>query len=271
MYLPYTDEKDLEDAFRAFMRKRETGIHWFMKYEYSLSVREDPEAVVRTFKPEKTSTNVCRSVVVHPMFLHAPPRVIRALGAFVSHPLYGSYREHQILASFIRENVSEIREEKLRTIIRRGSYHDLKKLFDEVNREYFDGKIVARPVWQPVRGSIKKFRKRIRMGAYDSYRKVIRIHRVADRPFIPDFVFRYLLYHEMLHEIYPPVIRQGRRRSVHHAAFKEAERAFPDYERCWQWWKENEDWKRLYVPWLGYDSTPEALQRYDIFNILHDM
>jgi hypothetical protein len=109
-----------------------------------------------------------------------------------------------------------------------GVHHDLRLIYDKINADYFEGKLQLGITW--VGNHHSRPRTRIVLGSYHLYQNVIRINRVLDHSHIPDFFVSYIVYHEMLHHVYPPR-RVKWRREIHHQEFKEKERLFQDFAR----------------------------------------
>jgi predicted metal-dependent hydrolase len=134
------------------------------------------------------------------------------------------YMAH-VMSPAIRDHIETTRRERSRKRLLhpRGKHFDLQKIFDDVNQRFFQGKIPrVRLGWS--------FRKsRTILGHYDSAHGSITISRWLDSPSVPDYLVEYLVYHEMLHIVYP-VQRNGHRRIVHSREFQAAERRFPQYE-----------------------------------------
>ncbi len=76
---------------------------------------------------------------------------------------------------------------------------------------------------------------RRRFGHHDPDHQVIVLSRVLDDPEVPEFVLDFVVYHELLHIVHPPVPGSGGRRVVHHEAFREAEDRFPRKEEAEAW------------------------------------
>src|SRR4051812_38006189 len=80
---------------------------------------------------------------LHHMFLEASHDIVRALGRYVAR---NDRDASQLLSQFIDVNHRKIRRARRRrptvfTIETRGEIHDLKELYDDLNRRYFAGKI----------------------------------------------------------------------------------------------------------------------------------
>jgi hypothetical protein len=78
----------------------------------------------------------------------------------------------------------------------------------------------------------------LQLGSYSYEDRLIRIHRVLDRPGVPRYVVESVVYHELLHADLPPVTRRGRR-YFHTPEFRRRERQFRHFERADRWVREN--------------------------------
>lgn len=118
-----------------------------------------------------------------------------------------------------------------------GDVYNLKQIYEEINQEYFQGKLDITISWNASKDR-KATSKRV-LGSYHFDKKLIRIHRILDDNKFPDYFIRYVVYHEMLHHVYP--MRKGKRgrREIHHETFKTHEKNFKDYSLAVKWEKEN--------------------------------
>lgn len=174
-------------------------------------------------------------VRVHHMFLDAPEHVVTAIADYAGR---GVRAAGEVLDDFIAS-----RQERIRALPRRpsalearGQCFDLQALFDELNQRHFQGGIRARIGWGRQTG--RRRRKSIRLGVYDHKAREIRVHPALDRPDVPRFFVEYIVFHEMLHQLFPSDRHTGRH--VHHPrAFRDRERAFPRYEAALAWEKQH--------------------------------
>ncbi len=112
-----------------------------------------------------------------------------------------------------------------------GSYFNLKQIFNELNRNYFNASLP-----EPILGwSLQPAY--TRLGFYDWERNLLVISRIFDHRKTPREAVEFLMYHEMLHIYLPVRAGKGRRRMVHTAEFKRLERQFPNYEEIEKWIK----------------------------------
>jgi len=165
----------------------------------------------------------------------ARPLVLEALAEILLSKLFRrrpSREARDCYVAFARSaamtgRIEEVRRERGMKILRppRGFFFDLQEIFDDLNRRYFRGELRVRCLgWSPVRS-------RTVLGHYDSAHSSITISRWLDLPRTPRYLVEYVVFHEMLHVVYP-VERNGHRRVIHSAEFRAAERKFPKYEQA---------------------------------------
>lgn len=112
-----------------------------------------------------------------------------------------------------------------RVLRSKGHTYDLQRLFDRINREYFNGSLTAAGItWsrRPLKTSY---------GSYRPEQNLITINCRLDSPDVPEFVVDFVLYHEMLHLLHRGEPHQKRQR-VHHQGFRAEEKAFSKYNEA---------------------------------------
>jgi hypothetical protein len=173
-------------------------------------------------------------VRLHHMFADADPIVTRALARYIGQNDASASR---VLGTFIDTHQHRVRPigraRPLVTIDTRGRHFDLQEMFDDLNRRYFDGRILARITWGQRCGKPRR-RNSIKMGSYSVEEQLIRVHRSLDRGFVPRFFVEWIVYHEMLHQVHEATLVNGRRQ-FHTAAFLADEALFEHYERARAW------------------------------------
>jgi hypothetical protein len=181
---------------------------------------------------------------LHHMFLDAGHDVVKALGRYVAR---NDRDASQQLSQFIDINQRKIRRARRRrpaavTIETKGEVHDLQEIYDQLNNEYFEGKIEARITWgqRSAAGTKKRTRTSIKMGSYCMEDKLIRIHPSLDRRFVPRLFVEWVVYHEMLHQKHGVPLVDGRRQ-FHSPEFMQEEAQYENYERASRWERENLD------------------------------
>lgn len=180
---------------------------------------------------------------LHHMFVAAPESVVEALAAYIRS---GDPEASAEIDRYIERNrifIRRIPPAELRRRLRIepvGEHHDLREIFEDLNRRYFRRRINATITYGPsprVRGP----RKSIKMGSYSADSKVIRIHPALDQPRVPRYFVEWIVFHEMLHHIYKARRGTDGRRCVHTPEFLEHERRFYAFDRAQRWEDENLD------------------------------
>jgi predicted SprT family Zn-dependent metalloprotease len=120
----------------------------------------------------------------------------------------------------------------------RGDFFDLRALFEKLNERYFKNKLRGYViVWGPRRRQRPKTG--IVFGSIREEERVIRIHPLLDRAFVPSWFLEYVIYHEMCHAVVPDQFDASGRRKVHHEKFFERERKFRWFRRAKAWEADN--------------------------------
>ena len=118
----------------------------------------------------------------------------------------------------------------------KGTTFDLKELFDTINQHYFKGKIQSFIRW----GSYAS------KTSYQSYfndqrgnrQNLITIAGAYNHPEVPEFAITGVIFHEMLHIVYPRY-KKNDRNIIHGPEFKRAERRYPFRDKWYNWEREN--------------------------------
>ena len=181
------------------------------------------------------------SVRVSDLFADAPADVFETLAAILLSKIYRkkidpqqnrAYRRYTMSESMV-ERTRRARSERgrrTRTTGPKGKFYDLEPLFNQINQEYF-GQELHRP---ELSWTARKTRSLL--GRYDFDQDVIFISRTIDSPEVPEFVLRYILFHEMLHVKHGTTI-QNFRELVHTPEFRREERQFEFYDAANGWLK----------------------------------
>lgn len=122
-----------------------------------------------------------------------------------------------------------------------GEYYNLKRIFDSINKTYFDGSVKAKITWGDAPKSIRRRSRRgsILLGSYDKDLQLIRIHPVLDSAGVPPEFIGLVVYHEMLHKHLGIGMSQNGRRMAHTPAFRKLERQYSHYAEAITWEKNN--------------------------------
>lgn len=167
---------------------------------------------------------------LHRMFLNADSQVIEELGLF----LKNRRNKLTLFRAYVRANREQLSKKQPNRVLARtaGKFHNLRELYDEINKYYFAGRITSVITWG-TRSPRYAVRKRT-LGSYSDRSNTIRINPVLDKSNVPRCVVAFIVYHEMLHADMG-VAMQGKRRSVHSREFRKREKLFADYEKARAW------------------------------------
>lgn len=192
-------------------------------------------SVRRQARRARVSRDRHYDVRLHHMFADADPAITRALARYIAENDRDASRA---LGDFIDANTEQVRSKARRTplqlVVTLGDHHDLRAMYDDLNRRYFDGKIEAAITWGPRTGRPRR-RNSIKMGSYSVEDRLIRIHRSLDRGFVPRFFVEWIVFHEMLHQVHDIKVKNGRR-EFHTKQFLADEARFEHYHdaRAWE-------------------------------------
>lgn len=179
----------------------------------------------------------CTKVSLHRMFLGAPQNIMQALACYVS-------REDKVIShkikSFIEENVKKLDYSHLvdpKFLNTKGKNYDLQLIYNDVSLQYFSRFLPLQITW--FGRADQKNRSRVTFGLYHDPLKLIKIHRLLDNHFIPDYLVSYVVYHEMLHYVCPSYRDRNGIHRIHNKEFKKRESEFEYYDLAQQWIKDH--------------------------------
>lgn len=109
-----------------------------------------------------------------------------------------------------------------------GRVYDLSSLFVRLNKLYFDESLQLTVRWS--QRDVPRATRKVILGRYVPDEKLIVMSRRLDNPRVPLYFVEHVLFHEMLHAVFP---RDDHR--MHTESFKKFERMHPDYERALEW------------------------------------
>ncbi|HSX11455.1 MAG TPA: hypothetical protein VLF94_07065 [Chlamydiales bacterium] len=114
-----------------------------------------------------------------------------------------------------------------------GSIYHLQEIFDRINQTLA---LTDVTIGWSNRAHNGKFRS-VTFGTYDKHGRQIRINPLLDDPDVPLYFVEFIVYHEMLHAVYPTKIDMQGRCAVHTAEFRKREKQFPRYREAMEWEK----------------------------------
>ena len=111
--------------------------------------------------------------------------------------------------------------------------YNLNQLMCLVNEEYFESQLIIEHIaW--VGNPTRQNKRSIILGRYCPKKNTIYIHRKLDSRLVPEFVIKFVIFHEMLHRKHP-VYKKNGRHVIHSPAFKQDERTYKHYLDAKQW------------------------------------
>lgn len=123
----------------------------------------------------------------------------------------------------------------------KGAVYDLQEIYDGLNREYFDAKLDLKISWFGPKEKIPK--SKITFGSYNYYQELIKVNRLLDREEVPLSFVRFIVYHEMLHNVHPPKRKRRGRHHIHHSEFKAKEKEFKEFSEVAAYLQQ---WKKVH-------------------------
>lgn len=184
-------------------------------------------------------------------FLSAPPTTLAAVATWVlsgpgkSSAALARIRDHYAVAADHAKRAKKPRRSAPRRTA--GEMVDLARVYDRLNRRYFDGALTATITWgrsagaaasaggrAPARRRYGRTRT-IQLGSYSFEQKLIRIHACLDHESVPAYVVEAVVYHEMVHAALPPPERGAARRILHPPEFRDLERRYQRHREAEAW------------------------------------
>jgi hypothetical protein len=181
-------------------------------------------------------------VRLHMMFLDAPERIKEALVRYIAR---GDRSASQLVGDYIESNSFRIRAERPITqpLNTAGKFHDVAAILERIDKRYFGGALGdVQVTWGRKTSPRGESRTSIKLGTYSATERLVRIHPVLDKRWVPRYFVAYIVFHELLHHVVPPV-KLGRFTLLHPPEFLRRERAYPHYLRAIAW--ENRHLDRL--------------------------
>jgi hypothetical protein len=152
--------------------------------------------------------------------------------ALVDYLVHGDRKASLLVGQHIEQNSHRIRASRPVTRLQaRGRSHDLLAILNSVNTQYFGGAAGDVLITWGRRSSPRGHQRgTIKLGSYSATERLIRVHPVLDRDWVPRYFVAFIVYHELLHHVIP-----ARNRSLHPPELLQREREFRHYERALAW------------------------------------
>jgi len=179
----------------------------------------------------------CYHVRLHHMFLEADTEILNSLARYIK----GRHRKApSVLRHFVASNSNKIRQaprRSRRTVLRHaGRYFNLLMLYNEVNGEYFEDQANCKITW----GAKRRVRRQnsIKLASYSDLSETIRVHPILDCKYVPKYVIKGIIYHEMLHHHLGVKLHNGRK-IAHSKKFRQLESRYHHYHKLQAWKEKN--------------------------------
>lgn len=201
--------------------------HLEKRFEDFLGISVEIKLTQNTTNLIKVAKKIDKFIIkLNKNFLSADESVLKDILYFIK----TGDKKTPILKEFIKTNIHLFKKQNRRlTKTTKGKFFDLDKIFNFLNKKYFENSITSNITW----GKTKKgYVKRRILGSYDPINNIIRINPILDKPDVPFYYINYVVYHEMLHAF---LKNTGKR--WHGKLFKEWEKKFEDYEEAIKWEK----------------------------------
>jgi hypothetical protein len=114
-----------------------------------------------------------------------------------------------------------------------GRIYDLKEVFAVLNGRFFNNAISSYVRWG--RHPLRSYQACRRGPAGEQY-NLITIGAIYNGPHVPRYAIEGIMFHEMLHIAFPPLISDARN-VIHGPQFKQRERFFPQHNDWLEWEK----------------------------------
>jgi len=187
----------------------------------------------------RRSLNKRTIIRLHNMFKNAPEHVFEAILKMYTRFTRKSTRAvcRKTIRDFISQNRHRIVcKPKTRRSLPdpTGKVFNLREIYNDLNIKYFDGNLDIHITWS------HRPNKRL-MGTWKDTglgKNLIRINRLLDNKKVPAYYINYLVYHEMLHELFKQRLVNGRIQR-HPKELRKVERDFPLYQKARKWQNEH--------------------------------
>ncbi len=200
------------------------------KMQIDLTINDNRSTMISVLERKRRYARVS----IHRMFLNSTNEVIIALADLVKNKK--SKEQSRVIRHFIDQSSPEYEyKEKLdpNKLDAHGEFFDLNELHKQVNEQYFQSKLDLSITWFGNKN--RRPKSQICFGLYQQPLKLIKINRLLDQESTPSYFIEYIIYHEMLHDVYRPETSSKGSRRIHTQKFKEKEKDFLHYNQAKDW------------------------------------
>lgn len=188
----------------------------------------------------ESSETLCR-LSVHRRFLLASNEILDAVSKFVTQkrgmPLL--LKEYIQSDQDLDQSLGHSRAQTQADVA--GQHFDLSKILLELEQEFFGKSLGLGISWYGSTKAIKSSQCRT-LGIYDCVNKMVKINRILDDKRVPLMYLRFVIYHEIMHFLFPPKVTKKGRIQFHHQEFRRNEQLFPQFHEALEWEKRQSFW-----------------------------
>ena len=190
-----------------------------------------------------------RTVRMNAFFAHAPDPVREAVVSWIRSGRRAR-RKLELLDAWVETQIEVVErlEPRAVRISTRGRVHDLEALGAQLRAREFANEFAGaddaqglpefpRVTWG--RATRSRTRRTLRLGSFDYWSGLVRMHPVLDQPAVPESFVRYVLFHELLHAALPAERGNGGRRVYHGREFRRREQAYSGTQGALEWEKQH--------------------------------
>ena len=166
-------------------------------------------------------------ISLHKLFLDSPDDVKKAV---ISYCLKRDKKSHLQIKTYAYkyfETADYTHRLDVKKLKSKGVCFDLKHIMENLNLIYFKDSLNLSITWFE-KPKYTKFR-HFTFGSFDKSLKLVRINSLLDNSNFPFYFINYIVYHEMLHAMYPERIDENGKRKIHTPFFKRKEKDFAYY------------------------------------------
>ena len=206
----------------------EHRLYSLAKYPLKLTWHENKTTYL-TVRKEKSVLHLR----LHRLFFHAPTPILEAL------LLYAAKRDREA-GGKIKQMAhlyfsSLVLEPSLMNS--QGKVYNLQEILDRM-QVFMPIKVENISIGWSKRSRVGSFRS-ITYGTFNRCTREICIHPILDQSEVPLYFLEFIVYHELLHAIYPSKMDGKGKCQIHSKEFKEQEELFPRFKLAKEWEKKS--------------------------------
>ncbi|HRW58406.1 MAG TPA: hypothetical protein P5048_02165 [Chlamydiales bacterium] len=171
---------------------------------------------------------------LHESFLQAPEEVKEALVSFIRKKGKNNLKT---LREYFDFSIKKY-QVPMPLLQMKGDVYDLEKMFIDINERYFDNQFNHLKITYFQVPKYKSYRQ-ITYGTFDAKRNLVRINRLLDNIFFTYEFVSFIVFHEILHAVYPTKLLPSGRYQIHSPQFRQHEKTFKGYNDIKLWEKNN--------------------------------